>query len=179
MDDPSTTQNKANRAHKWRDDKNEETDTGESDGSKEVSDDKDYESSDTETEDYKVVFNQELDTVKLPNGFTRVYMGNENREDLIQVTFPQTSHNQYWRAFRMITVQQTIMVHPRSNLELHIKTLREYYKMHTKVGDAMYSTIDAPGEVEIFGVYISPLIRTHVFVGPFTIFPLTGCSKKL
>ena len=92
-------------------------------------------------------------------------MENETGEDLIRVAFPPTDQNQYWSAFRIVTKQRTIMVHPSSNLELHVETLRDFYNQNTKIEDVLNTPINAPGEVEIFGIYLSPSIRTHVFRG--------------
>jgi hypothetical protein len=91
-----------------------------------------------------------------------------NDGELTQITFPHANYNQYWRAIKVDTEQQTVVVHPRSNLALHTETLRKQVESFTEAEHAAYTPVNAPGEVEIFGVYLSPLVRTHVFIGPFT-----------
>ena len=131
----------------------------------EYSDDEEYESSNTEEEeDYEIIVNQMQDTVRLPNG----YMETGIKGALIQIELPQGNRNQHWRVLKLSTEKQMV-AYPKSNLRLPTGLLQRMVKSFKGTEDDTYSPIRTSGEVKIFGMYMSPLLQTHVFVGLFTV----------
>jgi hypothetical protein len=130
-------------------------------------DDSEYDSAGTENEDYKLIINRGREAVKLPYGVGQVYIKGNN-EELTRIKFPQADRNQYWQAIRIGAAPKTIKIHPKSNFTLDRNRLLKQVDSFIDEDDAVYRPVIAPGEVDIFGIYLSPLVRTHVFVGPFT-----------
>ncbi len=129
--------------------------------------DSEYGSAETEDEDYKLVINRRRKEVKTPYGVGQVYIKGNN-EELTRIKFPQANRNQYWQAIKIGAAPKTIKIHPKSGFTLDRDRLLKQVDSFIDEDDAVYRPVVAPGEVDIFGVYLSPLVRTHVFVGPFT-----------
>ena len=104
------------------------------------------------------------DTIDILHGISQIYVTGGERGKTFHIQLPGTQKDQYWSVVRADTKKQTIN-YESSRLTVPTDKLREVAaagKINT-----LYQPIPTAKQPERFGIYISPRMITHAFIGPF------------
>ena len=106
------------------------------------------------------------DTTTLPNGVRHVYITRKELGSVFFVALPKTRASQHWCIIRANAARPTID-YRNSRLTIRTDKLRALAGAMVEEENAVYIPISSQKETERFGIYISPKMSTHAFVGPF------------
>ena len=106
------------------------------------------------------------ETIELPNGINQLYTTRSEQGNVFHIALPTTGLDQYWCMVRADTERQTID-YKGSRLTLRVDKLREIVRSARGRSNAVYTPIPSQKQSERFGIYVSPKMTTHAFVGPF------------
>ena len=106
------------------------------------------------------------ETIELPNGINQLYTTRSEQGNVFHIALPTTGLDQYWCMVRADTERQTID-YKGSRLTLRVDKLREIVRSARGRSNAVYTPIPSQNQSERFGIYVSPKMTTHAFVGPF------------
>ena len=106
------------------------------------------------------------DTTTLPNGIRHVYITRKDLGSAFFVALPKTRASQHWCIIRANAARPTID-YRNSRLTIRTDKLRALAGAMAEEENAVYIPISSQKQTERFGIYISPKMSTHAFVGPF------------
>ena len=124
------------------------------------------------TEDTALI-DHEKDRVELPRGINQLYTTQEKWGNAFHIQLPTTGKDQYWCIVRADTERQTID-YKSSRLSIRVDKLREIMKLAAKENNTVYTPVSSHKQSGQFGIYVSPKMTTHAFVGPFKATQCTG-----
>ena len=112
------------------------------------------------------LIDHDREEIELPRGISQLGTTENERGNVFHIQLPETNKQQHWSAIRVDTNRQTID-YRSSRLSIRVDRLQEIAESAKTVSNIVYTPISSRQQPDHFGIYISPKMTTHAFVGPF------------
>ena len=112
------------------------------------------------------LIDHDREEIELPRGISQLGTTENEGGNVFHIQLPETNKQQHWSAIRVDTNRQTID-YKNSRLSIRVDRLKEIAESAKTVSNIVYTHISSRQQPDHFGIYISPKMTTHAFVGPF------------